>query len=169
MSQISVSNLMHRAHTCLDCHTYQTCRSCGHESPMPHATYGSRLDVCGVYAIQGGVRFIARTHHRLNSHLTRSKNTFRALYSNREADYMRQKAWAGFDRFQCGARPRQDCPRGRELHSFYKFHMQQSQHRVGDKLKTGKGSQAHTKTKAQNDGCLWSQGLHLSLPVICWV
>lgn len=43
-----------------------------------------------------------------------------------------------------------DRPGGEELHStFYKLHIQQSQHRYseGDKLKTDRASQAHNKTK----------------------
>lgn len=85
----------------------------------------------------------------------------------------------GIDRFHFWVRPHHNDPTstrrsrgGKELHyCFYKLHMQQSQHsyREGDKLKTDRGSEAYNKTKRLNDGCLWSQGLRLSLPVICWV
>lgn len=49
--------------------------------------------------------------------------------------------------------------------------MQQCQcrRREGDKLKTCRESDARNETKGQNDGCLWRQGLRLSLPVIFWV
>lgn len=56
-------------------------------------------------------------------------------------------------------------PGEKGLHScFCKLHTQQSQHRFreADKLETDRGSD--NKTKTQNDGCLWLQGLPLSTP-----